>query len=140
MTRHYFSFRALSNCFGSVMNVSVVCNLVKDMDSYFICPGVEPSICSDVIQHVIPKFVDHLKKEEESFPSKQYRHAKGCELLCEGSSQQCTSCSKYSHAADKAKRSKLKKLSHPTHVNSSVSQTPPDRIKLALQMQNLSNS
>ena len=86
MTRHYFSFRALSNCFGSVMNVSVVCNLVKDMDSYFICPGVEPSICSDVIQHVIPKFVDHLKKEEESFPSKQYRHAKGCELLCEGSS------------------------------------------------------
>ena len=47
-------FRALSNCFGSVMNVSVVCNLVKDVDSYFICPGVEPSTYSDVIQHVIP--------------------------------------------------------------------------------------
>ena len=56
-----------SNCFRSVMNVSVS-NLVKDMESYFICPGVEPSSCSDVIQHVIPNFVDHLK-EEESFPS-----------------------------------------------------------------------
>jgi len=54
------------------MNVSVVCNLVKDIDSYFICNGVEPSTCSDVIQHVIPKFVDHLKEEEESSPSKQY--------------------------------------------------------------------
>lgn len=122
------------------MNVPVVCNLVKDMDSYFICPGVEPSTCRDVIEHVIPKFVDHLKEEEESFPSKQYRRAKGCELLCEGSNHWCMSCSKYSHVSDKAKRSKQKKLSEPTHVISPVSQTPPDRIKLALQMQNLSNS
>ena len=30
-----------SNCFRSVMNVSVS-NLVKDIESYFICPGVEP--------------------------------------------------------------------------------------------------
>lgn len=126
-----------SNCFRSVMNVSVS-NLVKDMESYFICPGVEPSTCSDVIQHVIPKFVDHLKEEEEeSFPSKQYWRAKGCELLCEGSNQQCMPCSKYSHASDKAKRSKLKKLSEPAHINSPVSQTPPERIKLALQMQRL---
>ena len=66
-----------SNCLRPVMNVSVS-NLVKDMERYFICPGVEPSTCSDVIQHVIPKFVDHLKKEEESFPSEQYWRAKGC--------------------------------------------------------------
>ena len=125
-----------SSCFRSVMNVSVS-NLVKDMDSYFICPGVEPSTCSDVIQHVIPKFVDHLKGEEESFPNKQYWRAKGCELLCEGSNQQCMSCFKYSHASDKAKRSKLKKLSEPAHINSPVSQTPPERIKLTLRMQRL---
>lgn len=108
-----------SICFRSVMNVSVS-NLVKDMESYFICPGAEPLTCSDVIQHVIPKFVDHLKEEEESFPSKQYWRAKGCELLCEGSNQQCMSCSKYSHASDKTKRSKLKKLSEPGHINSPV--------------------
>ena len=49
-----------SNYLRSTMNVSVP-NLVKDMERYFICPGVEPSTCSDVIQHVIPKFVDHLR-------------------------------------------------------------------------------
>ena len=79
--------------------------------------------------------MDHQKEDEESFPSKQYWRAKGCELLCEGSSQQCMSCSKYSHGSDKAKRSKLKKLSEPAHIDSPVSQTPPERIKLALQMQ-----
>ena len=125
-----------SNCLRSVTNVSVS-NLVKDMERYFICPGVERSTCSDVIQHVIPKFVDHLKEEEESFPSKQYWRAKGCELLCEGSNQPCMSCSKYSHASGKTKRSKLKKLSEPAHINSPVSQTPPERIKLTLQMQRL---
>ena len=113
-----------------------VSNLVKDMERYFICPGVEHSTCSDVIQHVIPKFVDHLK-EEESFQSKQYWRAKGCELLCEGSNQPCMFCSKCSHASDKTKRSKLKKLSEPAHINSPVSQTPPERIKLTLQMQRL---
>ncbi|XP_022780188.1 uncharacterized protein LOC111321541 [Stylophora pistillata] len=123
------------NCFTSVMNVSVS-NLVKDMERYFICPGVEPLTCSDVLQHVIPKFVDHLK-EEEPFPSKQYWRAKGCELLCEDSNQQCMPCSKFSHAVGKTNRSKLKKLSEPAHINSPVSQTPPERIKLALQMQRL---
>ena len=54
------------------------------MERYFIRPGIEPSTCSDVIQHVIPKFVDHLK-EEEPLVSKQYWRAKGCELLVEGS-------------------------------------------------------
>ena len=117
------------------MNVSVS-NLVKDMERYFICPGVEPSTCSDEIQHVIPKFVDHLK-EEEPFPSKQYWRAKGCELLCEDSNQQCMPCSKFSHAVGKTNRSKLKKLSEPAHINSPVSQTPPERIKLTLQMQRL---
>lgn len=53
-----------SNCFRAVMNVSVS-NLPKDMDCYFICPGVEPSTCSDVIQHVIPKFVDHLNEGKD---------------------------------------------------------------------------
>ena len=126
-----------SNYLRSTMNVSVP-NLVKDMERYFICPGVEPSTCSDVMQHVIPKFVDHLREEDEiSFPSKQYWHAKGCELLCEGSNQQCMYCSKFSHAVDKTKRSKLKKLSEPAHINSPVSQTPPERIKLTLQMQRL---
>lgn len=46
-------------------------------------------------------------------------------------------CSKFSHAVDKTKRSKLKKLSEPAHINSPVSQTPPERIKLTLQMQRL---
>ena len=52
-----------SNYLRSVMNVSVS-NLVKDMESYFICPGVDPSTCHGVIQHVVPKYVDHLKEEE----------------------------------------------------------------------------
>lgn len=124
-----------SNSLRSVMNITVS-NLVKDMERHFICPGVEPSTCSDVIQHVIPKCVDHFK-EEDSFPSKQYWRAKGCELLCEGNNQQCMSCCKHSQAVEKTQRSKLKKLSEPAHLNSPVSQTPPERIKLTLQMQRL---
>lgn len=36
------------NCFRLVMNVFVF-NFVKDMESYFICFGVEFLMCSDVI-------------------------------------------------------------------------------------------
>lgn len=103
-----------SNCFRSVINVPAS-SLVTYMESYFICPGVEPSTCSGVIQHVILKFVDHLKEEGESFPIKKFWCAKGNELLCEGSGQQFMSCSKYSQALLKCRHLKLKNYqSQPT--------------------------
>jgi hypothetical protein len=72
----------------------------------------------------------------DSFPHKDYWRAKGCENLCD-EQQQCAICSKYAHVMDKMKRSNLKKLAEPAHINSPISQTPPERIKLTLQMQRL---
>ena len=125
----------------SVFNTSVS-DLVKDIDSLLICSGIKPDISADVIHHVIPKVVDHLTLSEEQesnfnlFPHEEYWRVRGCDILCD-SLQQCVACSKYEHAANKTKMSKQKKLTEPAHVKSPGSQTPPERIKLTLQMQRM---
>lgn len=121
----------------SVTNVTVS-DLVKDIESHFVCPGVQPTAISrDVIHHVIPKVVDPLMEEQENtFPHREYWQAKGCEVLCDNQ-KQCALCGKYTQIMEKTKKSNPKKLTEPAHINSPISQTPPERIKLTLQMQRL---
>lgn len=119
-------------------------DLVKDMEHYVVCPGVEPNaLTGDVMPHVVPKAVDPLSNDRDEdnnldmFPNKQYWRPHSCLVLCDSEEQQCTSCSQYSHACDLTKKAKQRKLAEPAHLKAPVSKTAPERIKLTLQMQRL---
>lgn len=120
----------------SVTNITVS-DIVKDVESHFLCPGVNPHELSNaVIPHIIPKSVDPLF-DDSSFPHQQYWRTRGCMILTENEGQQCAGCYGYSHASQLKERAKQKKLAEPAHVNTPVSKTPPERLKLTLQMQRL---
>ena len=124
----------------TVRNITVS-DLVKEVESGFICPGVQQhELASAVVSHTVPKYVDPLFDDQDtsgSFPHLQYWRTRGCSLLLEGKGEQCDVCSTYSHASELKERVKEKKLAEPAHINSPVSKTPPERIKLTLQKQRL---
>ena len=126
-----------SKYFRSVTNISVA-NLVKEIESHVVCHGVNATISAHVVHHVIPKSVDHLTVEDNvnSFPHEEYWRVKDCEILCSGLDQ-CARCSKFVQTEGKSKMVKQRKLTEPAHINSPVSQTPPERLKLTLQMQRM---
>jgi len=123
----------------SITNITVS-DLIKNITTMSICPGVKPSaLSSDIAHHVIPKCVDPLFNDNEdtkSFPHKEYWRTCGCAVLFEHGDQ-CTSCYKYSHKCELTNKAKEKKLAEPAHIFSPVSQTAPERIKLTLQMHRL---
>lgn len=124
----------------TVRNITVS-DLVKEVESGFICPGVQQhELSSAVVSHTVPKYVDPLYGDQDtsgSFPHLQYWRTRGCSVLLEGKGEQCDVCSTYSHASELKERVKKKKLAEPAHINSPVSKTPPERIKLTLQKQRL---
>ena len=128
-----------SQYFRSVTNTSVA-NLVKEIESHVhvVCHGVNATISAHVVHHIIPKSVDHLTVEDNvnSFPHEEYWRVKDCETLCSGLDQ-CARCSKFVQTEEKSKMVKQRKLTEPAHINSPVSQTPPERLKLTLQMQRM---
>lgn len=126
-----------SQYFRSVTNTSVA-NLVKEIESHIVCHGVNATISAHVVHHIIPKSVDHLTVEDNvnSFPHEEYWRVKDCEILCNGLDR-CARCSKFVQTEEKSKMVKQRKLTEPAHINSPVSQTPPERLKLTLQMQRM---
>ena len=93
-----------------------------------------------MVSHTVPKYVDPLFDDQDtsgSFPHLQYWRTRGCSVLLEGKGEQCDVCSTYSHASELKEIVKKKKLAEPAHINSPVSKTPPERIKLTLQKQRL---
>ena len=122
-----------------LINNVTVSDLVKDMEHYLVCPGVEPNaLTGDVMPHVVPKAVDPLSndRDEDSnldvFPNKQYWRPRNCLVLCDAEEQQCPCCSQYSHACNLTKKAKQRKLAEPAHMKAPVSKTAPERIKLTL--------
>ena len=126
----------------SVNNVTVS-DLIRDIESRPVCPGVSPNeLTAQVIPHVIPKIVDPLYcSDDESgfdmFPKKQFWRPSDCSVLCSPQSQLCTACTEYLHASDLKARAKQRRLSEPAHIKAPVASTAPERLKLTLQMQRL---
>ena len=130
-----------TNNVRSVTKITVS-DLVKDLEKSYICTGVKPTErCHDVLPHVIPKIPGDSLFEDPgpSFPHKEFWRTRNCAVLLEEKDQQCDSCSKYSHRTQLAQSAKKssRNLDKPAHINSPISQTPPNRIKLTLQMQRL---
>ena len=123
-----------------VRNVTIH-TLVKELESYKLCSGVEAGkLTSQLFHHVVPINEDPLKEGEqgELFPHKGYWRSKECHLMCGGEEEAaCPSCTDYLTCNAKSTKAKERRLCNPAHVKVPVSKTDPARIKLTLQGQRL---
>ena len=76
------------------------------------------------------------KKNSNSSLIKVFWGAKGC-LLIQEQGEACCVCTTYAGCANSAQKAKESRSSKPAHLNSPVSKTDPERIKLTLQEQRL---
>jgi len=92
----------------SMTNVTLS-DLVREIQSYSICPGTEQSaLDTNIIHHVIPKSVDPLacdENEPPSFPCKEFWRSCKCQLLVE-SLEKCSSCYEHLSAVKRAMSAK----------------------------------
>ena len=125
----------------SVRNISV-CEIVRELECYKLCCGVEASeLTSQLFHHVIPINEDPLQacEQGEQFPSKGFWRSKDCHLMCEKEVGEgaCPQCLEYLVSSRKTIKAKERRLSKPANVKAPVSKTDPERIKLTLQEQRL---
>ena len=123
----------------SMRNISI-CSLVKDIESYKLCCGVEASeLTSQLFHHVIPLSNDPLKDEQDHlFPDKGYWRSKDCALMCDGGEDTtCQACMDYVATVGNTTKAKERQRSKPAHVKATVSKNDPARLKLTLQKQRL---
>ena len=124
----------------SMKNVTLS-NLVKELESYQLCNGVQTlELSSKLFHHVVPINHDSVSDEEEEqqqFPNKGFWRAKGCLLIIQGREVTCSVCTTYAACIDSAKKAKQCRSSKSALLNAPVSKTHPERIKLTLQEQRL---
>ena len=119
----------------SMQNVTLSM-LVKDLEAYTFCDGVNPSeMTSKLYHHVVPLNPDLDLDDNEQFPHKGYWRSKDCLLICDNSV--CESCKEYLLSTSGCRKAKERRQSKPAHINAPVSKTDPERIKLTLQGQRL---
>ena len=112
--------------------------LVKKLEAYKLCSGVNASeMTSKLYHHVIPLNQDLVVDEDsQQFPHEGFWRAKGCLLLCEQDSE-CVACTEYLVSARSSSDAKERRQLKPAHVKALVSKADPERIKLTLQGQQL---
>ena len=111
------------------MRNGTVSVLVKELEAYKLCGGVNASdMTSKLYHHVIPLNQDLVVDEDsQQFPHKGYWRAKGCLLLCEQDSA-CVTCTEYLVSARSSSNAKERRQLKPAHVKAPVSKTDPERI------------
>jgi len=117
-----------------------VSELVKKLEGYKLCSGVQPGeLTSKLFHHVIPLSADPLCEDDpgQLFPSKGYWRLKDCSVMCNEEESVCEPCSEYLTSAMKVTKTKERRLAAPAQVKAPVSKTNPERLKLTLQSQRL---
>ena len=129
----------------SMQNVTMS-NLVKELEGYKLCSGVQTlELTSKIFHHIVPINHDTVieqeeeveEEEQQQFPHKGFWRAKGCLLIQEQEEEACSVCTTYAGCANSAPKAKESKSSKPAHLNAPVSKTDPGRIELTLQEQRL---
>ena len=116
-----------------------VSDLIRNLERSYVCPGVKPTEAYyDLFPYVIPKASgDPMFEDHGSSCPHWFLKSRNCSVLLKEKDLLCDSCPKYSHRAKLSQIAKKKKLDRPAHINSLISQQPPSRFKLALQMHRL---
>lgn len=88
----------------SMQNVTLSM-LVKELEAYTVCDGVNPSeMTSKLYHHVVPLNPDLDLDDNEQFPHKGYWRAKDCLLVCDNSV--CESCQEYLLSTSSCRKAK----------------------------------
>ena len=124
----------------SMQNVTLS-NLMKDLESFNLCSGVQTcELNGKLFHHVVPldnhacydSSEDEEQQKQRQFPHQGYWRKKGCLLLQK--EDICSVCKTH----DEFQSTKAKsKCSKPAQLNAPVSKTDPERIKLTLQQHRL---
>ena len=110
--------------------------LVKDLEAYTFCDGVNPSeMTSKLYHHVVPWNPDLDLDDNAQFPHKGYWRSKNCLLISDNPVFE--SCKEYLLSTSGFRKAKERRQSKPAHINAPVSKTDPESIKLTLQGQRL---
>ena len=127
------------------MQNDTMSNLVKELEGYKLCSGVQTlEVTSKLFHHVVPINHDTVSEQEEEaeeeeqqqFPHKGFWRAKGC-LPIQEKEEACSVCTTYAGCANSAQKAKESRSPKPAHLNAPVTKTDPERIKLTLQEQRL---
>ena len=93
----------------SIKNVTLS-NLIKELESYQLCDGVQTlEMSSKLFHHVVPINHDSISDEEEEhrqFPNKGFWRARGCLLIVQGGEVTCSVCTTSATCEESAKKVK----------------------------------
>lgn len=93
----------------SIKNVTLS-NLIKELESYQLCDGVQTlEMSSKLFHHVVPINHDSISDEEEEqrqFLNKGFWRARGCLPIVQGGEVTCSVCTTYATCEESAKKVK----------------------------------
>ena len=124
----------------SVRHITVS-SLLQSCEKFKVCPGYKGNE-GQFVQHIVPKKVDPLAKEDDDgekpeirFNKIEFRRHIDCDLL--GLGESCMNCKSLETLSTKLMNQKKKRLQTPAKTKAPVSKTTPERLKLTLQDQRL---
>ena len=135
LPREHEIYNTYSRSFGNI----TVTNLIKELKSYVICPGVTDKclLTSSLIEHSVPKIFTFQTDESSLIQTKFYRSPLCVILSIEN--KQCQECKKIESKEVNSAKRKLETLKSPAKLNAPLSGTSTERIKLTLQGIRLEN-
>eukprot|EP00795_Rhopilema_esculentum_P010443 gene10443-19147_t len=122
----------------SLRNITIS-KFLNDLSSLKLCLGVVDVRSDSLVTHHIPCELELEKSDDNPSQPKHYLRAKDCSFLTR-SAEVCPSCNESTKQIKKAQLSKQSKHNTPAHPNAPLSQTHPNRVKLALQEERLKSS
>ena len=114
----------------SVRNITVS-NLLHEIRSYELCPGLDNINSKKLIHHVVPVKIDFEKINLHPFQAQQFKRPKDCEVL-HMSDGNCQSCINFTTEFNREITMRTKHMNTPAHPNAPLSKTHPNRVRQAL--------
>eukprot|EP00794_Sanderia_malayensis_P015485 gene15485-17063_t len=122
----------------SITNTTIS-KFVKDLSNHKLCPGVADIKSDELITHHIPCQLEIDKNGDSFQQAKSFSRAQNCLLLTRNGGI-CSTCAIFTERAKKNQIFKQSKNNIPAHANAPLSQTHPNRVKLALQEERMKTS
>jgi len=118
----------------SLRNITIS-ELLDELLNQKLCPGVSVK-SEEAICHFIPCELEFNETSDHVVEPKHYYRSKECMLLT-STGETCACCESFIKKHSKAQKFKQHKINTPAHLNSPLSQTHPNCVKLALQQERL---
>ena len=107
--------------------------MLCEVSEFEVCPGLDSDTSSrKLLCHSVPCVINLDDSFDHDSQSKQFYRPKECDLLVI-TEQHCIHCLKFKTTTEREHSLKSKHLNKPAHKNAPLSQTHPNRVKLALQ-------